>query len=310
MTKPSQAIPLVLYENRYCNQEEFDVVICGGRNHKCAAESEVCKLKGPEFQSSVLMSRVLSGRNWCKSAVIGTDIYVLYGHDECDGRKSSFEMYSAKKKHLKTLKPIHFSQFNNSVCTFMKAIYIVGGSIEAIYSEYHTNEVYKYEISENEWHQVASLQSKRSEPACTVFEGKIVVSGGIVRTLGDLEILRSVESYDHHVNKWTFISNMVKAKFGHFSVSMGNKMFVVGRNSLTRVEVFDSVSRQFTMTTLYLPRTRVSDIKAFGVNDKIYIITSEFYMYVFNINENILTLKGKMPNRSLNYADLLKYPKL
>ena len=58
--------------------------------------------------------------------------------------------------------------------------------------------------------------------------------------------LKSVEAYDHHENKWTNLLDMIEARCNHAAVSMGNKMFVIGRAYTTCCEVFDSFSRKFT----------------------------------------------------------------
>ena len=47
-----KAISPVLYENRYCNQDEFDIVVCGGENRNSVTNA-VTLLKGPDFQTSI-----------------------------------------------------------------------------------------------------------------------------------------------------------------------------------------------------------------------------------------------------------------
>ena len=91
MTKLSRDKPSVLYENRYCNQDEFDIVVCGGKN-KNAMTNNVTKLIGPDFKASVKLSPMLTLRYSSKTAVIGSNIYLLGGFSNW----SPFEMYSAK----------------------------------------------------------------------------------------------------------------------------------------------------------------------------------------------------------------------
>ena len=62
MTKHCRDKPSVLYENRYCNQDEFDIVVCGGKN-KNAMTNNVTKLIGPDFKASVKLSPMLTPRN-------------------------------------------------------------------------------------------------------------------------------------------------------------------------------------------------------------------------------------------------------
>ena len=67
------------------------------------------------------------------------------------------------------------------------------------------------------------MNNGRYDAAYTVFESKIVVSGGY-----EYDNLKSVETYDRHENKWNYIPDMIERRYNHGSLSMGNKMFVIG----------------------------------------------------------------------------------
>ena len=70
---------------------------------------------------------------------------------------------------------------------------------------------------------------------------RLVVSGGL-----NSFSLKLVEAYDHHENKWVSLPDMIRSKYEHGSVSMGNKLFVIGGRLDLTCEVFDSVSRTFS----------------------------------------------------------------
>ena len=92
------------------------------------------------------------------------------------------------------------------------------------------------------------MSCNRIDAACTIFEGKIVVTGGLCSSPSSTSVeASSVEAYDHHVNKWNYLPNMLEKRCGHLSVSMGNKMFVISKYLSQNCEVFDSVSRKFTI---------------------------------------------------------------
>ena len=98
-----------------------------------------------------------------------------------------------------------------------------------------------------------NLCNPRANAACAVFEGKILVSGGYI-SWNDLKL---VEAYDHHENKWTCLPDMINERSHHGSVSMGNKMFVIGGVHCNNTcEVFDSISRKFTA----IKKIEVADI--------------------------------------------------
>ena len=111
----------------------------------------------------------------------------------------------------------------------MRSLYIFGGEIN------QSGSCLKYDTKTSQWSYIAEINIHQRYAACTVFEGKIVVSSGIYN-------LKSVEAYDFHENKWSFLPDMIQKKYCHGSVGLGNKLFVIGYTS----EVFDSLSRVFT----------------------------------------------------------------
>ena len=42
--------PKVLYKNRYCNQDNFSILVCGGRDKSYKAVKSVYKLDGRELK--------------------------------------------------------------------------------------------------------------------------------------------------------------------------------------------------------------------------------------------------------------------
>ena len=95
-------------------------------------------------------------------------------------------------------------------------------------------------MKKDKWNQLTDTKERRYSSACTVFEGNIVVTGG-----KDYLILKSVVAFDYYENKWTQLPDMIKERYCHASVSMGNKLFVIGGFKNTSCEVFDSFSRKF-----------------------------------------------------------------
>ena len=108
--------------------------------------------------------------------------------------------------------------------------------------------LYLYNFKNDHWIEKAQMKQNRDFAACTVFEGKIVVTGGT----DNWYKLNSVEAYDHYENKWTYLPDMIERRYYHDSVSMGNKMFVIGGGYTDGLgcEVFDSFSRKFTSLVL------------------------------------------------------------
>ena len=72
----------------------------------------------------------------------------------------------------------------------MRSLYIFGGEIN------QSGSCLKYDTKTSQWSYIAKIKTARVNAACTVFEGKIVVSGGNYN-------LKSVEAYDYYENKWS-----------------------------------------------------------------------------------------------------------
>ena len=79
--------------------------------------------------------------------------------------------------------------------------------------------------------------------ACVVFNGNIVVSGGMDNNEDELN---TVESYDVFADKWTSMPNMINNFVCHNLVVVNNKLFVVGQGTES-YEVFDNACKKFVV---------------------------------------------------------------
>ena len=113
------------------------------------------------------------------------------------------------------------------------------------------------------------MNVSRCNASCVVFEGKIVVSGGIYNN----GRLKTVEAYDHVANTWTNMPNMINRRSSHKSVAIKNKLFIVGGNTTT-CEVYDSNCGKFNLLKLVKDSfTGYFDypIKVLSVENKIFV---------------------------------------
>ena len=145
------------------------------------------------------------------------------------------------------------------------------------------------------------MKNHRRDAGCTVFEGKIVVSGGFYN-------LKSVEAYDYYENKWNHFPDMIQGKDSHGSVSLGNKFFVIGYTS----EVFDSLSRVFTEIkkinnkSYTLRRTVLVGIDykiiVFGtINRDLYKFKDEM-LFIYDIFSNQWTAKENKLTKEVSFC--------
>ena len=108
------------------------------------------------------------------------------------------------------------------------------------------------------------MNTARRCAACVVFQGNIVVSGGIDN---NENYLNTVESYDVFADKWFPMPNTMKSKCLHNLVVVKDKLFVIGQGT-KGCEVFDNVSRKFIALK---PHPSITYSKCVQIGNKIIV---------------------------------------
>ena len=128
-----------------------------------------------------------------------------------------------------------------------------------------------YAPERNDWFELANMNIGRSHASCAVFQGQCVVAGGYTE---EGMILKSVETYDQHLNKWSFLpSSMQTERIDSHLLPKGNKMFVIGGNypsSEGTNEVYDCLTKKFTFIapSRYFPYV---NMHLFTIGHKIFV---------------------------------------
>ena len=91
-------VPKVLYENRYCNQKGFSILVCGGKDKNGKTTNEVLEFEVPNFKVKKFPSMVEPHHHF-HLATIKSDILAI--GDRVELNKSlesavSTEIYSEK----------------------------------------------------------------------------------------------------------------------------------------------------------------------------------------------------------------------
>ena len=231
----------VLYKNRYCDQNKFDVIIIYEGNDSKDSTNSITQIESVDVKCNIVLITMSANHCYVKTAAVGSDMFVFVRSDKILRKTSCVDIRS--RSTWKNLTIIPDSRINFSVCSFMKSIYLIGGYLSG---DICLKMCYKYEIDVNKWTKIADLNIDRCKSSCAVFEGKIVATGGY-RYSGRT---KSAESYDYHENKWIHLPDMIGLRDEHSSFNMGNKFFVIGGYSNVEAEVFDSTSRKFTLLNL------------------------------------------------------------
>ena len=130
-----------------------------------------------------------------------------------------------------------------SACSLMDSIFIIGGRKGKNMDGRDIATCFEFVTKSFKWKQLSSMGNARRASACSVFEGRIVVSGGS----NNFRSLNAVEAYDHVGDAWENMPSMIHKRFHHKSVAVKNKLFVIGGHSTSNCEVFDSTTNKFTL---------------------------------------------------------------
>ena len=275
----STTVPKVLYENRYCDHDDFNILVCGG-NIEYEGDSktlnEVYKMKGPNFERSKLPG-MLKARRRCTTASVNCDVIAVGGYNKKARRcLFSVELFNSDKKSWCYKTELPDERIGFSMCSFMQSLYIVGGNGNG----QTLKSCIVYDMKCNKWSQTADMNGRRNVADCVVYEGKIVVSGGVNNNNG----LKSVEAYDYYENKWTNLPDMIEDRFRHASASIRNKLFVIGGFEKSACERFDSHSRKFCHIKVFPGFTEdMFYLTALSISNQIIIFGDDMIQFRTNL---------------------------
>ena len=179
--------------------------------------------------------------------------------------RRSIKSYSILTKNWRSLIKYPAQCVGLCACTLIGKIYI--------FSDKDVNKNVKFCISfdtkTEKLNEIAPMLEKRSYSACAVLEGRLVLSGGYDNTS---RIIKTVEVYDHCANEWSRMPDMLEARRNHASVSIKNKLYMIGGDS-SQSEVFDTCSQKFAHLKPMLPIYDFPEYqtKCFTVGNKIFV---------------------------------------
>ena len=97
-------VPKVLYENRYCSQEGFSILVCGGQNENYEDTNKVLEIKIPSFKVTEFPPMV-KPHNRLHLTTINSEIVAIVDSTSnctCMGKMlTPVEIYSEKSKTWK-----------------------------------------------------------------------------------------------------------------------------------------------------------------------------------------------------------------
>ena len=106
---------------------------------------------------------------------------------------------------------------------------------------------------------------------------------------------------------------MNEERRGHAAVSMGNKMFVIGGYRSSSSEIFDSLSRKFTLLKPFskLCNIDASHSRVLCVGNRIIIFDNiyghESKLYVYNVDKQIISNVDCAVSKNIYEFNCVKY---
>ena len=259
----------VNYTNRYCNQNNFNMLIFGG-DHPNKLVNNVTQINGNNPKDVKALHPMERERKCFKVVCVKGEVYVLGGYNTNLNLVWSVEKYSPSTHSWSVVADMFDNRDNFCACAFMDKIFVVGGCTNTAVYNYSL----EFDTKDNHWRRVTGMKEARADAACAVFEERIIVSGGW-DTNGD--DLKTVESYDVITDEWSSMPNMTDSKVQHSLVALKNKLYAIGRGTDT-CEFFDNCCKKFVAIksppTIFL---RLN--KAISIGSKIYVFQDDSSSY-------------------------------
>ena len=213
-------------QNRHCEQDSFHTIVYSpkGTKRKSTNTYEIYQLEDDNFVKTAQVQQ--RNRRFDKFLFISGTLYFL----------SSIEImsYSTFTKEWKRLAKFLIRRTNYCACDFMGDIYILGG--------FCTYNSLVFEPKTNNIKEIAHFEQDKTDPACVVHYGRIIVSGG---TGNSWNTERTVRIYDHVTEQWSYLPNMLVKRHRHVSLSVNNKLYMLGGYYNNTCEVLESGSKVF-----------------------------------------------------------------
>ena len=285
--------------SRYCNQNNFNILVCGGFNGNISND---VKLFNPNnFNEAFNLPNMNEARKYFGAVCIKDEVYVFGGNA---GKK--VEKYSPDTNTWEYVSEMYDDRSNFSACSLMDSFYVIGGFIKENFNWLNTATCLKFNTKSLKWKEMTRMINERRFSACSVFEGRIVVTGGYFNGR-----LNTVEAYDHIGDTWENMPNMINIRFGHISVAVNNKLFIIGGLSTNNCEVFDSITNNFTLLkqpTLASGFDLYEPFGAITIGSKIMIFKNNSDVKTYDFENNEWSVKACKATKGLKCFSCIKIP--
>ena len=128
-----------------------------------------------------------------------------YGSSSNNRLVKSVEKYSFKENTWQHVADMHHCNHGFCASAFIDQIFV--------FSSYFGSSCIKFNTKNNKWKIRTSMNDARWDAACTVFQGRVAVSGGF--NFNNQHGLNTVGAYDHVADAWSYLPNMIHRRRNH-----------------------------------------------------------------------------------------------
>ena len=289
------------FETRYCDQNLFNILAfdCSkGSGSLVRINCNDVKKARPAFSKLLISIKQHIADGFCLKG----KIYILL---RINKKEMMLKKYSNKSNAWKSI--VCF-KYRDGFCAsvLVNNIYIIGGLSNSLAI---LGSCIQHSIENNETKKGARMNRKRYLAASTTFQGKIVVSGGMLDD--DFEYTNTVEVYDHIANKWQYMASMIRGKSGHSIIAIKSKLYVF-KSLIEDYEVFDKVTNRFTsINTPIRSKICFVDRRTISIGSKIVFFGKEFSKVVVYDTEMEKWYEEKCDClKDCRYSSVIKFPQI
>ena len=192
----------------------------------------------------------LNETRFLMGAAIFKDCLVVVGgvknEDRHQTNTGEFYFPALNKWHQISALPQHRS--GHELVTCNNGLYALGG----LSKKQFLCSVERLNILDGEWEKVKPMNSARAFFAAVSYNEMVYAIGGTYKNENDKWIAsQTVEKFNPVENKWTFVSNLIHARYYHATCLMQNKIFVVGgydknKEAMKIIECYDPTTDKWT----------------------------------------------------------------
>ena len=266
------------YTHRYCDQDKFNVVLCGVlKEHLKNSDKVFRKTIGNVKFIAQTNQKAISNQVVC----LKDEIYAITGGHHMLQKITTVEKYIPETGCWEKVSQINDDRGRTAFCccAFMNEIYLLGGRCSRCYV---TDSCLKFDAASGAWKEVARMSEGRQLAACAVFQGKIVVCGG--EDYEEENYSETVECYDVITDAWSPMPSMLESKSRHSAVAVRSKYYVISEDD--GCEVFDRVCNKFV--ALKEPNWKLGHMnEAVSIGSKIFVFHStKPSLFVYDVDKD------------------------